>query len=193
MKRMLKNALFLLFILTLITGLLYPFLVTGIAQLAMKDKANGSLLKTKAGVVGSSLIGQQFRDPKYFHGRPSAAGLGYDAQASGASNLGPTNRQLIETIEKRTVEVRKENGLPSDAVVPSDLVTASGSGLDQYISPESAYLQVNRVAKNRGITTEKVRNLVDENVEGRQFFMLGKPKVSVLLLNLKLDQMTASR
>ena len=177
-------------VLTLVVlGLLYPLAVTGLAQVFMPAKANGSLVTSSNGtIVGSSLIGQGFTDAKYFHGRPSAAGAdGYDATASSASNLAPTSKALVDSVASRVASAVAENpGLKAGAV-PVDMVTASGSGLDPDITLANAYAQVARVAAARGMTDAAVRGIVDANVTGRQFGILGEPRVRVLLLNLTLD------
>jgi len=177
-------------VLTLVVlGLLYPLAVTGIAQVFMPAKANGSLVTSSNGtIVGSSLIGQGFTDAKYFRGRPSAAGAdGYDATASSASNLAPTSKALVDSVASRVASAVAENpGLKAGAV-PVDMVTASGSGLDPDITLANAYAQVARVAAARGMTDAAVRGIVDANVTGRQFGILGEPRVRVLLLNLTLD------
>jgi K+-transporting ATPase ATPase C chain len=177
-------------VLTLVVlGLLYPLAVTGLAQVLMPAKANGSLVTSSNGtVLGSSLIGQSFTDAKYFHGRPSAAGAdGYDATASSASNLAPTSQALVDSVTSRVASAVVDNpGLKSGAV-PGDMVTASGSGLDPDITLANAYAQVARVATARGLTDATVRGIVDANVTGRQFGVLGEPRVRVLLLNLALD------
>jgi len=177
-------------VLTLVVlGLLYPLAVTGLAQVFMPAKANGSLVTSANGtIVGSSLIGQDFTDAKYFHGRPSAAGAdGYDATASSASNLAPTSKALVDSVASRVASAVAENpGLRAGAV-PVDMVTASGSGLDPDITLANAYAQVARVAAARGMTDAAVRGIVDTNVTGRQFGVLGEPRVRVLLLNLALD------
>jgi potassium-transporting ATPase KdpC subunit len=163
--------------------------VTGLAQVFMPAKANGSLVTSSNGtIVGSSLIGQGFTDAKYFHGRPSAAGAdGYDATASSASNLAPTSKALVDSVASRVASAVAENpGLKAGAV-PVDMVTASGSGLDPDITLANAYAQVARVAAARGMTDAAVRGIVDANVTGRQFGILGEPRVRVLLLNLALD------
>jgi K+-transporting ATPase ATPase C chain len=177
-------------VLTLVVlGLLYPLAVTGAAQLLMPAQANGSLVRDGGGtVVGSSLIGQSFTDPNYFHGRPSAAGAdGYDATASGASNLAPTSQSLFDAVSARVATVVAENPGLVSGKVPVDMVTASGSGLDPDISLANAYAQVARVAAARGMSPAAVRGLVDASTTGRQFGLLGEPRVNVLRLNLALD------
>jgi K+-transporting ATPase ATPase C chain len=161
--------------------------MTGLAQALFPAQANGSLVTSGGKVVGSALIGQNFTDAKYFHGRPSAAGAGYDATASGASNLAPTSRTLVDDVKARVAAaVAEDPGLkPGD--VPVDMVTASGSGLDPDISIANAYAQIVRVAAARGVSEASVRALVDGNITGRQFGILGEPCVNVLMLNLALD------
>lgn len=184
----LRTAALLLLVMTVLTGVLYPLVVTGIAQLVFPRQANGSLITVKDQVVGSELIGQNFSADKYFHPRPSAAGeKGYDAGASSGSNLGPTNKAFIDSVEERAADYRKENGLSSSTAVPVDAVTASGSGLDPHISPANAALQVARVAKARGISEQRVRDLVAQHTEGPQWLVFGEPRVNVLELNVALD------
>ena len=168
---------------------LYPLIVFGISQALFRDKANGSLIVDSQGTVhGSKLLGQGFADPKYFHPRPSAAGNGYDAASSSGSNLGPTSQKLNDAIKDRIAAYRAENGLKETDPVPADAVTASGSGLDPHISLQNAELQIPRVAKARGTTEEKVRELIQQNTDAHDLGVFGDPGVNVLQLNLALDQ-----
>ncbi len=179
----------LLLVMTLITGIAYPLVVTGLSQAFFPQQANGSLLYLHRKPVGSALTGQGFSDPRYFHGRPSAAGKGYDATSSGGSNLGPTNKSFLAAVAERAALVRQGNGLAPDAPVPSDLITASASGLDPDITPQAAQIQAARVAKARNLSVAKVQALVDQYTEGREFGFLGEPRVNVLKLNLALDSL----
>ncbi|KWX00347.1 hypothetical protein TH66_16125 [Carbonactinospora thermoautotrophica] len=176
-----------LVVLTIVLGLLYPLLVTAIGQLAFRDQANGSRVSYQGRIVGSSLLGQGFTGPEWFHPRPSAAD-GYDASVSGGSNLGPANPELLRTVTERRAQVARENGVPESAV-PADAVTASGSGLDPHISPEYAAIQVNRVARARGLDPARVAQLVRAHTQGRLLGFLGEPRVNVLELNLALEQL----
>ena len=173
---------------TVLTGLVYPGLVTALCQALFNRQANGSLVELNGRTVGSSLIGQNFTKPEYFHPRPSAAGNdGYDASASNASNYGPTNQKLIDRVKTSVDQFRKENPDYTGAV-PADLVTASGSGLDPDISLASAEAQAPRVAKARGVAVDQVQELVRVNAQGRMLGFLGEPRVNVLSLNLDLDR-----
>ena len=184
-----RPALTMLAVMTLLTGLAYPLAVTGIAQAIFPAQANGSLLRgSDDHVIGSALIGQAFASDRYFQGRPSAAGDGYDAANSSGSNLGPTSAKLIAAIKERVAEL----GATSQVPVPIDLVTASGSGLDPDISPAAAYFQAARVAKVRGLDPAAVRTLISQYIEAPTWALLGAPRVNVLLLNLALDRLAAS-
>ena len=183
----LRPAVVLTLLLCAITGLVYPGMVTGLAQLLFPRQANGSLIRLNGNVVGSELIGQSFSAPFYFHSRPSAAGSGYDATASGGTNKGPTDRKLADTLIAQAVDSLVSNDGAKKGQIPSDLVTSSASGLDPHISPASAALQVARVARERSADPQAVQALVDRHTEGRQFGILGDPRVNVLLLNIALD------
>jgi K+-transporting ATPase ATPase C chain len=188
MRRQLLPALIMVLFTTIVLGLVYPLVVTGIAQVAFHDKAEGSLVEKDGEVVGSRWIGQQFTKPEYFHPRPSAAGDdGYDASLSSGSNLGPSNPDLLSAVGQRVAAYREENNLAADAKVPVDAVTASGSGLDPDISVANASIQANRVAAERDMDVDDVLALVDDNTDGRALGFLGEPGVNVLELNLALD------
>lgn len=191
MKKNLMTAILMTIVTTILLGLVYPLVVTGLAQVLFKDKANGQLIERNGVVIGSKLIGQPFSSPGYFRSRPSAAGAaGYDAGASSGSNLGPTSKKLIDRVKADVEKLQAENpGKP----IPVDLVTTSGSGLDPHISPAAAEFQVPRVARERGMSEDQVRQLVTAHTQGRQFGFLGEPGVNVLLLNLKLDEVKPLR
>lgn len=201
-----RTAVLMIVVLTALTGLAYPLVMTGLAQVIFPEQADGSLVERDGEVIGSELIGQSFIDPAradadsgqgatlagYFRGRPSSAftpGDGDNTLVSSGANLGPTNQALIDRVEADVAIVREENGLAADAAIPVDLVTASASGLDPHISPASAELQIARVARERGLGEEEVRDLVEEQTEGRTLGFLGEPRVHVLNLNLALDEL----
>jgi K+-transporting ATPase ATPase C chain len=183
MKNNLITSILMTVVTTVLLGLAYPLFVTGIAQVLFHDKANGQLIRREGQLIGSRIIGQPFTGPGYFHSRPSAAGNGYDAANSGGSNLGPTNQKLIDRVNVDTARLRAEN---STVPVPVDLVTTSGSGLDPDISPAAALFQVPRVARERGVNEEQLKQLVMKSTRGRQFSIFGEPSVNVLELNLEL-------
>lgn len=180
-------------VLTILFGLAYPLVFTGLAQVLFPHQANGSLVTVNGKVAGSELIGQSFTKPEYFHGRPSAAGNnGYDAANSGGSNLGPTNQKLVDRVKADVQKFRAENP-DYTGPIPADLLTSSGSGLDPHISPASAEAQVARVAKARGVTPDRIAELVAKHTDGRQWGIFGEPRVNVLLLNIDLDQIVPLR
>ena len=185
MKKNLITAVLMTIATTILLGIIYPLVVMGIAQVGFPRQANGQLIQKAGNLVGSSIIGQGFSDPAYFHSRPSAAGNGYDAANSNGSQLGPTNQKLIDRVKADVSTAQAEN--PGTAV-PIDLVTASGSGVDPHITPASAEFQLSRVAKERGTAVDRIAVLVAKHTEGRQLGILGEPRVNVLELNLDLDQ-----
>lgn len=187
MWRQIAPAIRLLLLFTVLIGLVYPGVVTLLCQAFFRSQANGSLISLDGRVVGSSLIGQEFNEPQYFHPRPSAAGAGYDGSASNGSNDGPTSRALIDRVKASIAQFRKQNP-QYRGPIPSDLVTASASGLDPDISPASAYAQAARVAAARHISLRRVRELIRAHIQGREFGFLGEPRVNVLTLNLALNQ-----
>jgi K+-transporting ATPase ATPase C chain len=188
MLKHLRPALALTAVLMILTGVAYPGLVTAVGQLLFPRQANGSLIEANGRVMGSALIGQSFTAPHYFHPRPSAAGAGYDAAASGGTNKGPTDRKLADTLIAGAVaEARALDGVPAGAV-PADRATRSASGLDPHISPANAEQQIERVARARGVAPGRVRALVSRRTEGRTLGIWGEPRVNVLLLNLDLDR-----
>jgi potassium-transporting ATPase KdpC subunit len=184
MKKNFRIAIGMTVVTTLMLGIVYPFVVTGLAQMLFPRQANGSLITLNGKIVGSRLIGQPFSSPGYFRSRPSAAGNGYDAGNSGGSNLGPTNKILIDRVSADVQKMQAEN---PNVPVPMDLVTTSGSGLDPHISPEGAAFQALRVARERHMSDSDIRALIAKHTEGRQFGVLGEPRVNVLELNLELD------
>lgn len=188
MGKLLKQAVLLNIWLTILCGLVYPGIVTGLAQVIFPRQANGSLATVDGQVVGSELIGQAFAGPRYFQGRPSAAGSGYDPLNSSGSNLGPTSKALIDRVDKDVAALRKT--FEQEGPVPADLATASGSGLDPDISPEAARWEAKAVAKARGLSKKDVNALIDKSIQPRQLGFLGEPRVNVLRLNLELDQLS---
>jgi K+-transporting ATPase ATPase C chain len=193
MKYQLRSALMMLLTLTLLTGVIYPLAVTGLAQLFLPSLADGSLIIRDGKVIGSELIGQQFDDPKYFWGRPSATSpFPYNAAASSGSNLGPTNPAFIEAVRGRVSALRAADPV-NDTPIPVDLVTASGSGLDPHMSPAAAEYQLKRVARARGLGENTLRDLVARHTEGRQLGVLGERRIIILKLNVALDDLTAER
>ncbi len=190
MKSLLRPAISLFFLLSAVTGIVYPFVVTGIARIVLPEQAAGSMILRDGKAIGSALIGQNFTDPKYFWGRPSATGpYPYNATASSGSNLGPLNPALAAAVKER-VDALKAADPGNIKPIPADLVTASGSGLDPHISPDAAEYQAARVAEARGLPQSKVTALIEQNTEGRQWGLFGEPRINVLKLNLALDNET---
>ncbi|MHB1310641.1 MAG: potassium-transporting ATPase subunit KdpC [Gemmatimonadaceae bacterium] len=187
MLKQLKPALLMTLLLCVLTGVIYPGVVTGLARTLFPKQSDGSLVTVNGTVVGSALIGQSFTRAEYFHPRPSAAGAGYDAAASGGTNKGPTDAKLADTLIAQAIDSAIANDGARKGAIPSDMVTASASGLDPDISPANAYLQVARVARARRADSAAVRALLDQHVEGRQFGFFGDPRVNVLLLNIAVD------
>jgi K+-transporting ATPase ATPase C chain len=189
LRNQLRPAIALTFILIVITGLIYPGIVTGLAQALFPRQANGSLIEAKGHVVGSELIGQQFASAAYFHPRPSAAGSGYVGDSSSGTNKGPTDRKLADTLIAVAIDSAVKTDGAVKGQVPADMVTSSGSGLDPHISPATAEIQVARVARARGVPADRIRAIVAAHTEGRQFGFFGERRVNVLLLNLALDSL----
>ena len=190
MKKNLITALLMTIVTTVVFGLIYPLLITGLAQVLFKDKANGQLVYRNGTAIGSRIIAQPFTSDRYFHPRPSAAGNGYDAANSGGTNLAPTNQKLIDRVQADAKTLHEEN--PAQAI-PVDLITTSASGLDPEISPAAAEFQVPRVAKARGLSESTVRDLVHKQTRSRDLGLLGEPRVNVLELNLALDDVAGTR
>lgn len=188
MKQNLITAVLMTLVTTVLFGMLFPLLVTAVAQVLFPKQANGQLITRNGRVVGSRIIGQTFSSPGYFHSRPSSAGTGYDAASSGGSNLGPTNQSLITRVKADAERLRAEN---PGAEIPMDLLTTSASGLDPHVSPEAAEFQVLRVAKERGVSADAVREAIRQHTESRQLGFLGEARVNVLELNLALDGISA--
>lgn len=186
-RKQIRPAILLTIVLMVITGLAYPGIVTGLARLMFPKQASGSLMSRDGQIIGSALIGQKFEQPWYFHSRPSAAGDGYDAAASGGTNKGPTDRKLADTLITNAIVAAESDGAVKGKI-PADMVTTSASGLDPHISPANAQLQVPRVAISRRVDPSKVRALVDRHTESRQLGLFGEPRVNVLELNLSLDK-----
>ncbi len=189
MKQNLKIAILMTIVTTVLLGIIYPLVVTGLAQVLFHDKADGQLISRNGVVIGSRIIGQGFTSPGYLHSRPSAAGNGYDAANSGGSNLGPTNQKLIDRVSGDVAHLKAEN---PNQPIPIDLVTTSASGLDPDITPAAAEFQVPRISRERGISSEQVRQIIQKHTAGRQLGFLGEPRVNVLEVNLDLDGLSRS-
>jgi potassium-transporting ATPase KdpC subunit len=187
LRNQLRPAIVVTILLIVITGIIYPGVVTGVAQIVFPRQANGSLVSAKGRVVGSALIGQTFTQPYYFHPRPSAAGSGYVGDSSSGTNKGPTDRKLADTLIASAIDSAVAQDGAVKGSIPGDMVTSSGSGLDPHISPDNAALQVARVARARHLSMDQVQALVTAHTEGRQFGFFGEPRVNVLTLNLALD------
>ena len=190
LRNQLRPAILLTFVLILLTGFIYPGIVTGLAQVLFPRQANGSMIESHGQLVGSELIGQGFSSPRYFHPRPSAAGSGYVGDSSGGTNKGPTDKKLADTLIAQAIDSAVKNDGAIKGQIPADMVTSSASGLDPHISPANAAQQVARVAKARGMSEDRVRQIVAAHTEGRQFGFLGEQRVNVLLLNLALDSLS---
>jgi len=191
--RVLVQSIRITIVLTILTGLIYPLVMTGVAEVIFPWQSKGSVVSRNGQVVGAAVIGQSFATAGYFHSRPSAAGNGYDASNSGGSNLGPTNKTLIDTVSKRLKDEMTTDSIKEPSQVPIDLITTSGSGLDPEISPAAAEIQVARVAKVRGLSQDDIERLVQENTRGRWLGLLGEPGVNVLMLNLALDNLASAK
>ena len=190
MKKHLITALLMTVVMTVLLGMIYPLVITGLAQVLFRDKANGQLVSRNGEVIGSRIIAQPFTSAKYFHPRPSAAGNGYDAANSGGTNLAPTNQKLIDRVRADAASLQKEN---PNQPIPVDLLTTSASGLDPEISPAAAEFQIPRVAHERGVAESAVRDLVRKHTQQRDLGLLGEPRVNVLELNLALDDLASSK
>ena len=187
--RHIKQAILIFVAFSVLCGFIYPLFMTAVSQFLFPWRSNGSIMTSGNQVFGSELIGQRFKSPKYFHGRPSATDPAYNASASSGSNFGPSNAKFFDDVMKRIEQVRNENGLSSDIPIPADLVLASSSGLDPHISIESAMLQVRRIAKERGVPEYKVKEMVNQVIEHRLLGIWGQPRVNVLKLNLAIDKL----
>lgn len=186
-----KSGFVTLILFTILTGVIYPLFITLIAQLFLHESSNGSLIKVEEKIVGSKLIGQNFTSPKYFYSRPSS--IDYKGSISGATNLGPTSKKLIQTTEKRIKQIKDKHDLPDSSKIPADLALSSASGLDPHISPESAYLQAKRVSENRNISQDEIESLITENIERPTLGFIGKNRVNVLNLNLELNKLSNTK